>query len=415
MGMNSSQPLGSLRFQSAGSGLPTHTAAKLEMLLASIFVLLLTVVIKRRFFSPLSDIPGPCLASVTRLWHVSRIIRGRVSQDTLDLHDRHGPFVRIAPDEVSVSHPEAPRKLLLQPLHKGSWYKVAAIPDWRFQTPLSSTDPKQKIARAKAFAPGYTFSSMIQTEEHIDRTVEKLLAWMDSSAAARRPMELDLFFSFAAFDIIGEVFFSRPFGFIDKGGDIDGTLHVGQAANALAAVAGYLGVLRHVVANPITSELGLLPTGFLVKTAMSALAERKKNPDSRFDVVAHWLRMLQEHPERLTLEDLHANLVTNVGAGSDAISCSLQSFVYYMARSPDRWARCRAEIEDARARQGRCRGAVISYEDCKSLAYFQACLKEALRLFSAQGLGLQRVAPPGGITLGDRTFPEGTILSIHAK
>lgn len=386
-----------------------------KVLFTTVVVGLLSLSIKRSFFSPLSDIPGPFLASLTRLWHLYRIVKGRVSQDTLELHDKYGPFVRIGPDEVSVSHADAPKQLLLNTLHKGYWYNVAAVPDWRFQTPLSTTDPKHKIARSKAFASGYTLSNMLQTEDHVDNLVEKLLAWMDKYAAEKEPMDLGLFFSFTAFDIIGEVLFSRPFGFIDRGEDIDGTIHVGQPINAYAAVAGYLGKLHHLLANPITSDLGLLPTGFLFKTAMSAVKERKKNPDSRYDVVAHWLRTMKEHPDRLTEGDLNANLITNVGAGSDATSCSLQSFVYHMIRSQDDcWVKARAEIDKARSR-GQCLDRVISYEDSQRLPYFQACLKEALRLFSPQGLGLQRVAPSGGITLGDRTFAEGTILSIHPK
>lgn len=386
-----------------------------QNIITTVLVVLVAIAVRRRYFSPLSDVPGPFLASISRLWHIVHIIKGRVSQDILELHDQYGPFVRIAPDEVSVSHPDAPKQLLLNTLHKGYWYKVAAVPDWRFQTPLSTTNPKEKTARSKAFASGYTLSNMLRTEEHVTRTISKLLDWMDQHAADQAPMDLDLFFSYTAFDIIGEVLFSRPFGFVDKGADIDGTLHVGQPINAYAAVAGYAGPLHHLLANPVTSGLGLLPTGLLFRTAMAAVRERRANhADSRFDVVAHWLRAMREHPDRLSSRDLHANLITNVGAGSDATSCSLQSFVYHMIRHPACWARARAEIDAERGR-GRCGGRVISYEHAQSLVYFQACLKESLRLFSPQGLGLQRVAPPGGLTLGDRVFPEGTILSIHPR
>lgn len=385
-----------------------------QNLLAAVLLMLLTIAIRRRYFSTLSQVPGPFLASVSRLWHLVRIIKGRVNQDIVELHNQYGPFVRIAPDEVSVSHPDAPKQLLLNTLDKGYWYNVTAVPDWRFQTPFSTINPKEKAARSKAFASGYTLSNLLQTEEHINRMIEKLLGWMDKYATEHKPMELDLFFSYTAFDIIGEVLFSRPFGFIEKGEDIDGTLHVGQPINAYAAVAGFVGKLHHIIANPITSDLGLLPTGFLFKTAMNAVEERKKNPDSRYDMVAHWLRTMKEHPNRLTNQDLHANLITNVGAGSDAMSTSLQSFVYHMIRNPACWARARAEI-DAERGQGRCLDRVISYEHAQALSYFQACLKESLRLFSSVGMGLQRVAPPGGLTCGDRTFPGGTILSIHPR
>jgi len=83
---------------------------------------LLTIVIKRRYFSPLSDIPGPFFASFTRLWQVVTMIRGDSLMVFYDLHQKYGPFVRVAPDEVSVSHPDAPKRLLLTPLAKVPYF-----------------------------------------------------------------------------------------------------------------------------------------------------------------------------------------------------------------------------------------------------------------------------------------------------
>lgn len=85
---------------------------------ALVLVLLASTVIRRRFFSPIKDVPGPFLASITRLHHVYHIFKGKQSHWITKLHEEYGPFVRIAPDEVSVSHPDAPKKLLLSVLHK---------------------------------------------------------------------------------------------------------------------------------------------------------------------------------------------------------------------------------------------------------------------------------------------------------
>jgi len=78
----------------------------------------LAVVIKRRYFSPLSDIPGPFLASFTRLWQAATMVNGDSLVVFYNLHQKHGPFVRVAPNEISVSHPDAPKHLLLTPLPK---------------------------------------------------------------------------------------------------------------------------------------------------------------------------------------------------------------------------------------------------------------------------------------------------------
>lgn len=83
-----------------------------------VLILILTTATWRRFFSPLKHVPGPFWASITRLWHVKIIIDGNQNEHLKWAHEKHGQFVRMAPNEVSITHPDAVKKLLLQPLHK---------------------------------------------------------------------------------------------------------------------------------------------------------------------------------------------------------------------------------------------------------------------------------------------------------
>lgn len=65
------------------AGLPIQAA----LLIASIVVL---TVIRRRFFSPISSIPGPFLASITRLWHLRQVASGKQNLELIEQHDKHG-------------------------------------------------------------------------------------------------------------------------------------------------------------------------------------------------------------------------------------------------------------------------------------------------------------------------------------
>lgn len=78
---------------------------------------------------------------------------------------------------------------------------------------------------------------------------------------------------------------------------------------------------------------------------------------------------------------LFAAAITNLGAGSDTVSCGLQSFVYHLLRHPDGWQRIRDEIDAAR-REGDCQDPVIQYEHAAKLPYLQAAIKEALRIWA---------------------------------
>ena len=83
-------------------------------------VALLTIVAYRRYLSPLSSVPGPFWASFSRFWHVYITIQGNQNEQLTEAHEKYGPFVRLANNEVSVSHPDAVKKVLLATLEKVS-------------------------------------------------------------------------------------------------------------------------------------------------------------------------------------------------------------------------------------------------------------------------------------------------------
>ena len=56
--------------------------------------------------------------------------------------------------------------------------------------------------------------------------------------------------------------------------------------------------------------------------------------------------------------------------------------------------------------------AVATSDVMKNLPYLAACINEGLRLHSTSAVGLPRVVPPGGLVIGGRMYPEGSILSV---
>ncbi|KXJ87122.1 cytochrome P450 [Microdochium bolleyi] len=358
-------------------------------------------------YQKLRGIPGPFWAQISRLWHVRHIIKGDQSEQFIALHEKHGHFVRIAHNEVSVSHPDALKAILLVPLHKAAWYSIIAFPDKRYQNPMSTTDPKLKVQRSKNLASGYTLTSLLRNEGSIDNVVGLLKAQLDAHAAAHKPMNLDEFFTYTTFDIVGESIFSKQFGFLREARDIGGSIRNSWYQNAYVAVIGFYPWLHSLIANPWMTSAGVLPFGHIVDTAMGAVKDREANPDARFDVLSHWFRALQDHPDRMSLFDVHSAATNAVAAGSDTVACGLQSFVYHMIRHPTAWARARAEIDATLAGSD-----VIQYTDAQSLPYLQACIKESLRVFSPVPMTLPRVAPAGGLSIGDKAIPEGTIVSV---
>ena len=66
----------------------------------------------RNFFSrSASAIPGPFLARFSNLWRLYHTWRGDSEQTLYNLHCKYGDAVRIGPQVVSISNPEAIEKI----------------------------------------------------------------------------------------------------------------------------------------------------------------------------------------------------------------------------------------------------------------------------------------------------------------
>jgi hypothetical protein len=64
----------------------------LQALVAAAAITICAGFVRRRYFSPLSDIPGPFVASFSAsLWHLWHIWKGHVEVAVIEQHQKHGP------------------------------------------------------------------------------------------------------------------------------------------------------------------------------------------------------------------------------------------------------------------------------------------------------------------------------------
>jgi hypothetical protein len=92
------------------SYLPLHfSLAPILISLPILFVL--STVIYRLVFHPLSRVPGPKVAGISTLWLAYHVRQGKSATWEPDLHKKYGPVVRIAPNEVLVCSEEGVRAI----------------------------------------------------------------------------------------------------------------------------------------------------------------------------------------------------------------------------------------------------------------------------------------------------------------
>jgi cytochrome P450 len=99
-------------------------------------------------------------------------------------------------------------------------------------------------------------------------------------------------------------------------------------------------------------------------------------------------------------------------AGSDSTASTMQSFCHHVLRDPAIHARLENELDNAAA-SGHL-SAFPLWNETQALPYFQACLKEAMRLRPAVGLNITRLVPPQGAEIAGRRLPGGTRVAVNA-
>ena len=244
-------------------------------------VLLVLHYLRRRYASPLSRFPGPFLASCTRLYKTRSVASGRTHLHMVELHEKYGPVVRIGPDEISLSSPEAARQLLSagKGFHKTRFYGVFPPPE----NPDIFTETREAVHAQKkrvANVP-YSMSAMQQLAPFIDDTIEIFMEKMNGFATSTAgKVDLGDWLHYFAFDVLGEVAFSRSFGFLEQGVDVERAIRTIDDSQWYNGIVGQIPELDFIFRrNPIWSlvpSLGVILGTKLPLITRMALAEMDK-------------------------------------------------------------------------------------------------------------------------------------------
>lgn len=84
----------------------------------------------RAAVSPLRSIPGPFWARLTDLWYFNRVRLGSFEKDNIQLHQEHGPVVRVSPNHYSICDPAAVKIIYGSgsKFRKSAWYEAWRLP-----------------------------------------------------------------------------------------------------------------------------------------------------------------------------------------------------------------------------------------------------------------------------------------------
>ncbi|KAM5346125.1 hypothetical protein ACJ41O_009130 [Fusarium nematophilum] len=382
-------------------------------------------------YGNLRGIPSPFPAQFSNLWLLSICRRGKRYEVVDQVHKKLGTVVRIAPNHVSIADADA-----IQAIYghgngflKSDFYDpFVSIHRGLFNTRNRAEHTRKRKLVSHTFAP----KSVLEFEPYIHQNLELFVKQWDSisntpEADGAGRLDCLSWFNYLAFDVIADLAFGKPFGMLASGADMaevkasptSPTIYAPavEIMNRRGEVSATLGCLPWIkpyakwLPDPFFSQ-GLQAVENLAGIAIARVSERlERGSDSnRKDLLARLMQGRDEKGEPLGRDELTAEALTQLIAGSDTTSNSSCALLYHVVRTPGVLRKLQEEIDEV-VPDG---VDIPTYDAVKHLPYLGNIINETLRHHSPSGIGLPREIPPNsrGITLHGRYFGPGTVLSV---
>ncbi|KAG8679509.1 hypothetical protein FRC08_016941, partial [Ceratobasidium sp. 394] len=337
-------------------------------------------------------IQGPRHAALSNAWLAYVAARGDRSGEVHKLHQKYGKLVRIAPNHISVADPKALEVIYAHgngTLKSDFYDAFMSIRPGIFSTRNRAAHTRKRKLVSNIFSQ----QNVLLFEPHIRRHIRAFCAQWDMRCARAAVGELpdvrdgkswfDVLphFNFLAFDIIGDLAFGAPFGMIAAQKDIAPMLE--QATTGEKLEIKYVPAVQ-VLNNrgDYSASIGVLPKWIRPwmkyvpwyaqgNTAVQCLAgmavaaverrlqfglpeevdeeegmeENATKGKKRTDLLEKLMQGKDEKGEPMGREELTAEALQQLIAGSDTTSNSSCAITYYLAANPSVQRKLQAELD----------------------------------------------------------------------
>ncbi|ETS74955.1 hypothetical protein PFICI_13439 [Pestalotiopsis fici W106-1] len=402
-----------------------------SLVLLSLPLILLFWYLWTAFRSPLRQYPGPLLAKWTNLWRLYHVSTGNSHQVFHDLHKKYGPIVRLGPNLLDLDYPE-----LIKTIYniQGNWKKTemyhgssAKAEGKIIYNLFSETNQHEHSRQKRPIAKLYSATGVLALETHMDQMIQKLcevLATQSSDKTGEgKVLDLGEWLLYFAWDLVGEITFSQPIGYLDKGHDFDGTLANADQTMDYFAMVAQMPFLDYIFdKNPVCKFFG--PPGFATITQISIrhLLDRYAGKDGSYhdasqpDYLDHFIEAKKLHPDIVDDAQIISYLMINMIAGADTTAITMRAVFYYALKDPAIWTRLEDEVLGSPQQHHHHHhdATPLSLKDARRLPYLDAVIREAMRIHPGVGMSLERYVPPEGLRLPNGQYvPAGSVVGIN--
>jgi cytochrome P450 len=390
---------------------------------ASITYLLIRL-IATKYRHDLRNIPGTFLASFSNLDRIWSCAKGDQMDYHISLHAKYGRLVRVGPNHVSVADGKAIQQLysISTKFTKSDFYAMFDIktPAGVASTTFSVRDESEHKAKKRPVANAFSMSTMRELEPMNDACSEILARKLQERVGEE--IDLGTWLHWYAFDVISSITFSNRLGFMEEEKDVENIIEAIEGRLVYNSIVGQAPWLHNYLfgnslvsylANAIPAVAVMNSSKFIVSFAAKQLQryQGKEAGSNELPDMLDRFKRFKDGAQVMSDSELLSHAVSNIFAGSDTTAASLRAIFYYLCRTPSAHKKVLTELDEA-IQEGKLSDPV-TFAEAQELKYFQAVVKEALRMHPAVGLLLERVVPRGGAEVGGVWLAGGTVVGIN--
>ncbi|KAI9767075.1 MAG: hypothetical protein M1839_004632 [Geoglossum umbratile] len=367
----------------------------------------------------LRQFKGPRLAAFSKLWLMRCTLKGTMHLDVADVCSKYGHLARIGPNDLVTDDPEILRRMsgVRSPYTRSGWYDGTSF-NHKLNHVFYERDEERHLDLRAKMTAGYSGKENPRLEEGVDNRILDFLKLVNdkylSTESTFRPVDFARIVQYLALDVISDMAFGEPFGFIAKDGDVHDYIKMQRLLLPVFEWFSTLPSLNRLIRVGWVSKL-VMPTpedktgvGKLMGVAKRIVARRfGPGKETKEDMLGSFIR------HGLTQPEAEVESVLQIMAGSDTTATTLRTTTLFIITQPHIYHTLQRELDTASC-TNRLSSPVARYSEILNLPYLQACINEGLRMWPpVMGL-MQKQVPKGGDTLNGRYVPGRTNIGYSA-
>ena len=346
------------------------------------------------YFHPLSRVPGPRLWIISRIPYAHTLRNGDFASAVRSFHDRYGSVVRLASDEVSFVDAQAWTDIY--GLHHGG--KFPKNPIWLrqaingAQSIISAPDPDHTRFR-RILSNAFTDKTLKEQTPIIESYVNLLISQLREKSASNTPVDLKDYFTYTAFDIMGELSFGESFHCLESGRyhpwvDIfQKNFKALTFDNTTRLFPGLQPILSYFIPKSMW-EKRFKHFGYIQDRVGHRLSEP---PDSDNKDFMSYIRRWNDE-KGMTVPEIESTFSVIILAGSESVGTAMTSVIHHLLKDPSGMRKLCEEIREAFPTQEQ-----ITMDALGELPFLNAVINEGMRLGPPTPAILSRLSPGANV------------------